>query len=347
MVVCVLGCGACSAPEEHTDLRPSGPPEVLTVLASNDPAGSGALESPTFCKVNDNKRPGFVPADLAGPTQVCPDDLNTGVPEVTDTQPVGWYVRIQFDELLNPDAVEELVPVVQNGKETGLFSGSLAHTQPVQLSCNGVPVPYDGYYNPSGNAFTWPLGPSLFIKPLDTTTIATGTECEVSLTPDVVIDKSGEHVPATQFGPYKFQIAELKLLDEQPEPLTDTGMPIVMSPKQPVILTFNATVDVASLAASEVQISTVANCATDPATGAIRTAKVGVHQTDLTDPDSIDPQSIEISDSLAPVGQAWLSGMTYIVTFAPGADVKDLAGGVGPVLGDDDKPVVLCFQTDT
>ena len=121
--VCVLGFGACSAPVEHTDLRPDGPPEVLAVLASDDPDGAGAVETATFCKLGDDKRPGLVPAALAGPTQVCPDDLMKGADpgEVTDTQPVDWYVRIQFDELLNPK-IEDLLPITDSsGKPTGIF----------------------------------------------------------------------------------------------------------------------------------------------------------------------------------------------------------------------------------
>jgi len=51
---CVLIFGACSDPEENTDLRPSGAPEVLTVLVSNDAAGDGILEGATFCKLNDD-----------------------------------------------------------------------------------------------------------------------------------------------------------------------------------------------------------------------------------------------------------------------------------------------------
>src|SRR3954463_4119108 len=37
--VCLLELGACTAPEEHTDLRPAGAPEVLTVLVSNSTDG--------------------------------------------------------------------------------------------------------------------------------------------------------------------------------------------------------------------------------------------------------------------------------------------------------------------
>src|SRR5580765_5051662 len=75
---CLLGFGACAAPTEHTDLRPDGPPEVLAVLASDDPAAG--IESATFCKLGDDKRPGLVPAALflQMKDQICPDDLKQG-----------------------------------------------------------------------------------------------------------------------------------------------------------------------------------------------------------------------------------------------------------------------------
>jgi len=200
--------GACATPEELSDLRPAGDPEVLTVLVADkgpDPDNDGLVgsgqadvtETATFCKTGDNKRPNFVNYPLAlGGTQLCPDDLSMGVAEVTDAEPLEWYVRIMFDELLNPD-IEELIPILDdNGIETGTFSGTLANTQPVTLTCNGTAVPYDGFYGPEGNTLTWPVGPSLFIQPLDSSGIATGSSCEVSIK-DIVKDKDGNSVPAT------------------------------------------------------------------------------------------------------------------------------------------------------
>src|SRR5512138_3538599 len=110
VTACVLSFGACSDPEERSDLRPSGAPEVLTVLVSND--SSGVNELATFCKTGDDKRPGLVPAAITAgaEAQVCPDDLSKGASEVEDAVPLSWYVRVMFDELLNPD-IEELVPI--------------------------------------------------------------------------------------------------------------------------------------------------------------------------------------------------------------------------------------------
>src|SRR5437879_2029667 len=102
----VLAIGGCTDPTQRTDLRPDGPPEVLAVLVMNDAAGQ-LLESATFCKTGDEKRPGLVGLPDFSSHQICDDDLSKPAPEVTDALPEGWYVRIMFDELLNPD-VEEL-----------------------------------------------------------------------------------------------------------------------------------------------------------------------------------------------------------------------------------------------
>ena len=330
---CVLGFGACSAPTEHTDLRPDGPPEVLAILASDDPDGAGAVETATFCKAGDDKRPGLVPAALAGPTQVCPDDLTAGADEVTDTQPVDWYVRIQFDELLNPK-IEDLLPITDAaGKPTGIFKGSLANTQPVTLTCGGVNVPYDGYYDPSGNSFTWPLGPSLFIQPNDTSTVATGSECQVTIKSDVAADKDGNNVPAAELGPYKFKIAPLALLSEDPAQPKDLTKPATIDASKPLVLTFNAAMDVTSLDPTKVTIVDAVDC-NSAASGTTHPAKV------VADADS--NQAIDVQDSGAAGTDAWLHGKTYIVTFPAGITVKDAGGGAGSF---DISKLTICFKT--
>src|SRR5438093_3799269 len=103
----VLALGACSDPVQRTDLRPEGPPEVLAVLVQNDPVG-GVLESATYCAPGDEKRPGLVGLPDFTSHQICPDDLSQGATEVTDAWPDGWYVRIMFDELLDPN-IEQLI----------------------------------------------------------------------------------------------------------------------------------------------------------------------------------------------------------------------------------------------
>jgi hypothetical protein len=254
----VLALGACTDPVANTDLRPDGPPDVLAVLVENDAAG-GLLEAATFCKINDEKRPGLVGTPDGAVHQICPAKLTCGAGDdasctadqatVTDAAPQGWYVRVMFDELLDPN-VEELVPVLDaSGADTGTFSGTIANTRPVTLQCQSstggalVDVPYDGYYSPSGNAVTWPLGPSIVIKPLDPETVGADSECQVTLK-DTIKDKSGELVPAAERGPFKFKIAGIKVLSVAPadgdvlDPF-DAGMDVL----------FNTKIDPASMVA--------------------------------------------------------------------------------------------------
>jgi hypothetical protein len=202
-----LAVGACGDPEQNTDLRPDGPPEVLAVLVMTDPVAQIG-ETATYCAPNDPKRPDSVGLPDFTYVQICDDDLSVGAEQVTNAYPDGWYVRIMFDELLDPD-VEELV-------ETGdgeTYSGTLKNTKPVTLECesvNGgfVEVPYDGYYNPAGNRVTWPLGPSLVVKPDDPRAIATGKTCRITIK-EKVTDKTGTPVPEAQRGPYEFKIAPI------------------------------------------------------------------------------------------------------------------------------------------
>jgi len=353
VTACLLGLGACTAPDEHTDLRPSGAPEVLTVLVAND--DDGFLETATFCKTNDDKRPGLVPANPrfnqnapVNPAQICSDDLSVGATMVSDAIPVNWYVRIQFDELLDPD-VEQLDELKDSdGNPTGRSSGTLLKNSrglPVKLSCGGVDVPYDGYYDVSGNAFTWPLGPSLFIQPTeflqdaDTFTIPTGTECQVSLAPDVVIDKDGVAVPMDQLGPFNFRIADMAVTTTEPAgaDLTDPNfVPEKISPKAPLVVSFNARLVLDTLEPADVTITEVDDCAA-PTTPTPHIAVIGPHEVD----DKLDKQSAEIRDAAATGSNAWLPNTTYLITFA--GSVTEQAGGVGALPAPED--LTVCFTT--
>jgi hypothetical protein len=334
VAACVLELAACGQPTERTDLRPHGPPEVLSVLASDDANGDGVLEAATFCKPMDNKRPGLVPSNPKGPTQVCPADLTQGVDEVTDTVPVNWYVRIQFDELLNPDMVEDLVPT-----NNGSMRGTLSSTQPVKLSCGGVAVPYDGYYDPSGNSLTWPLGPSLYVTPNDSALIATGSDCLVTIDPAVVRDKDDEAVPAAQLGPYTFKIAPIALASASPV-VNDAGEPLTIDFHSPVVLGFNAPIKLDELATTEVVVQEVTAC-DDP-------NPIG-HPTNFAA--GADKQSVQVRDADAvattlpgaTLVNAWKPATTYLVTFADGAAIKDTAGGTGALDGGNID--LICFKT--
>src|ERR1700733_13531497 len=137
-VALLLTAGACTDPTERSDLRTGGipgPPAVL--VESPDPRGNpGNLEVATFCKLNDVKRPGIVGLLDTSTYTVCPLDLTMGAPEVTNADPTLWYVRLMFDELLDP-SVEDLVPIIDPTTmlPNGTYNGTLANTQPVTLQC--------------------------------------------------------------------------------------------------------------------------------------------------------------------------------------------------------------------
>src|SRR5690349_13975315 len=96
-----LAIGACTDPTQRTDLRPEGPPEVLAVMVMDD-AANGLSETATFCKKNDDKRPSLVVLPDNSTKQICPVDGSEVKDGVTDAYPQGWFVRIMFDELLDP-----------------------------------------------------------------------------------------------------------------------------------------------------------------------------------------------------------------------------------------------------
>ena len=220
----VLVAGACTDPAQDTDLRPEGPPDVLAVLVMTD-ASSKLAEHATYCRPNDDKRPELVGLPDATTSQICPIDKSKGADEVTNAYPDGWFVRVMFDELLDPN-IEALVdtatggPCDTNAPDT-TCSGTIAASHPVDLQCQSVvngqmtAVSYDGYYSPSGNAVTWPLGPSLVIKPNDPTSIATNTECQVTLNGNIT-DKDGNPVPDNERGPFKFKVAPITAIAMDP-----------------------------------------------------------------------------------------------------------------------------------
>ena len=371
--VALLGFGvSCSDPDLPTDLRTSGPPEVLAVLIMNDPGDT--FEQATFCKTQgpedgaqgagDPKRPSQVDdPEGQGTTQLCPNDLTMGVPEVTNAFPPEWYVRIMFSELLT-DSVEDLVPILNpDGTPSGNFSGTLKNTQPVALACNSAAVPYDGYYQPSGNAFTWPVGPSLFIQPDDSTTVPTNAACTVTINPGICLNKAGNDVPKDQLGPYTFAVAPIAMLAVTPaagESATDpTTAPLDST--TPIVFTFNDDIDPTSFTKSDVNL--FKNVGADCTGGTqLSGSDVGLfQQTDgMTPPNVVDPTSIEIYDLSAgsginpdpadptQTGILFTPGVNYRVEIPATATVSDIAGGSGNFTFPADamgNPVTeVCFQ---
>lgn len=327
---------ACDAPTLSTDLRPDGAPEVLSVLVMND-ADNEILELATFCKANDDKRPGLLGTPI-GPVQICGEDLSTPAEPITDAVPTVWHVRIMFDELLDP-GVEDLIPILDQDTqmETGQFEGTLAATQPVTLTCGGTAVAYDGYYNPSGNNVTFPLGPSLFIQPTNPEDVASGSECTVAIK-DLVVDKDNNKVPDDQRAnsAYTFSIDSLKFAGSSPAAAKDPAKASTINPKAPVVLRFNGFIDAATLSAAEVSITELVgpDCAVTAG---------GVAATPVIAADPKNDLAINLSVTDGGAGLAFKPLKAYVVTFAAGNAVADVAGGPGAL------PVAaafnLCFKT--
>src|SRR5580698_4353221 len=256
-----LAIGACGPGNQPSAIRTSGPPEVLTVdlpapdprIASGEEAPGSLIELAAFCKTQgpedgakgagDSLRPDEVLTSETYDLQVCPADLTQPAPALTNVDPGTWYVRIQFSELLDP-SIEDLVPITDmNGNPTGTSMGTLKNTQPVTLQCqssmgNGalVDVPYDGYYDPSGDSVSYPLGPSLVVQPADPTLVATGSMCQITLK-NTIKDKDENPVPTDQLGPYTWTIGTVAVT---------AIAPADMSPVDPAAagadVTFNAAI---------------------------------------------------------------------------------------------------------
>jgi hypothetical protein len=346
VVVALAAFGACSDPELSTDLRPAGPPEVLSVLVMDD-YDAGLYETATFCKPGDTKRPGQVGRPDFTTTNVCDvDDLNKGADEVVAAVPTAWYARIMFDELLNPD-IEELVPNIDmsTGQPDGTFTGTIENTQPITLTCGGVNVAYSGYYNPAGNNVTWPLGPSLFIQAVDLSTVPTGSECSLMIK-DIVVDKDGEKVPADQRGPYKWKIDTLQMFGQTPAAADPGDEPTIVA-AAPLTLSFNAVIDPTSLKADQINILEKACAAAtcDPTDCASTTGATAIAASAIVVGPNADgdPLSLDISITGGAAGDAWKKNKAYTVSFKDTNVIKDVAGGTSALPGAAD--FTECFTT--
>ena len=242
----IVGIG-CESSAEKTDLRSqdSGPPNVLAVLVLDDPAG--LREHAVFCRTvttdgvttQDDKAPTIVGLPDYSNFDVCENGVGLddngnpigtvdGIPGLDNgdgTVSAGWHVRVMFDKLLDPSI--ETLTMLPNGTS----EGHINTTHPVDLLCDGVAVPYDGYYAPNGNAVTWPLGPSILIQPSNY--VAAGSTCTVTLTQNIT-NKLEQPVPTDELGPYKFDVGDLALIGAAP-----TGDPAVDAAVANVTLSFN------------------------------------------------------------------------------------------------------------
>jgi hypothetical protein len=241
-----LFAGGCFGdPENRTDLRTEGPPQILAAMGQSMIT---VLELPFFCRyvngIKDEKAPGYVIDYQLGSQIVCPDEA--GDFAAVEIDPRGYGLRIMFDELLDADAVETL-----DCDEEGVCVGSLATTQPVTVTCGATTVDYDGYYTPNGNNTTYPLGPSLVIIPTSYT-VATGTTCTVTMGGNVR-DKSGETVPSAEAS-VDYKLEDLTLVGTDVEDADEVDDREVLDPDGAVGFIFNAEIDPASITAADWEV---------------------------------------------------------------------------------------------
>lgn len=254
-----LALFGCSDGEVKSDLNNDGPPRVLTVTVSSEAlwlVSADSLEVATYCADPqvEKMNPNYCPAGL--------EDSGTIQNAVDDALPLGWELRVIFNELLDAEGVERLLPCTddnhdgQCGSEDTitfgsdgelLVTGSLIDTQPVTLRCAGQDIPYDGYYQPAGSHLTLPGGPALVIQPLFPDAFAaTGSNCEVTVKSDV---QSKQSEGMSNGGPYGFQIAPLDVIATNPM----EGAQVPGSVE--IGLLFNAPIDGASLDGTTLEVT--------------------------------------------------------------------------------------------
>jgi len=309
-------CAACSDPELASELNKEGPPEIVevnvrsegAVTGDGDPSGLQAGESATFCRDGDQYRVNLVYCPEARDSNNAPIHGMREIAPAMDAAPADWYVRLVFDELLDPE-VERLITDADG------TTGHINQTQPVTLRCGGVELAYDGYYEPSGNHLSYPPGPSLVVDPDEF--IASGTDdCEIVV--DTVSDKDGEAVPSGQIGPYRFGIAPLRVYGSTPED-DSTGVALDTS----IQVDFGAPIDLASTADTIVVSDTAGN-------------EIDAEPAYLTDDDGeVIDNTIVVLDPMVDLAP----GTSYTIEVRDG--IMDTAGG--PLV--QDAPFTATFDT--
>ncbi|WP_428261156.1 Ig-like domain-containing protein [Haliangium sp.] len=316
LTVALAAVSGCDDAEIKSDLDTSGSPRVTSVTVSTEGAG----EAPTFCGDPDEDKVTLLCFDGDG-LPIEPDPA-------TDVTPQGWYVRLVFNELLNPDRAEELVIVRDSSAPDGIardqyndpvLRGTLENSQPVNLVCGGAAVPYDGFYNPSGNHLSVPPGPSLVVQAR--AYVATETDCTIEVvqgesTPGFgVFDKSGNPVDAGKRGPFGFRIAPIAVDTVDPD---DEADGVALDAVAEVV--FNAPVDAATLNDG----------------GAARIVLREAGGADVAVSVSVDGDTVTLTPTAALTPQT-----DYEIVVSGG--VADIAGGPGLALAED--PTVLSTFT--
>jgi hypothetical protein len=312
--------------------------DLETSVDPNPPDLDRLIELATHCRLNDEKRPALVGLPTFSTTQVCPDDLS--MPSETEGTaegaPPSWFVRVVFDQLLDPD-VEELIPLDPTMPD-GVQQGTFENTQPVTLTCGGQDVPYNGYYVPNGNRISWPLGPALFVKPDPLSVVQTGASCEVGIK-DIVQNKSGESVPMDQRS-FAFKIAPMELRFSNPDPADGVPGAIELDPASPVqfywTAAFTTMPDPAEIHIFEGADATVCG-----------TGGTQILSTDIeTTQDGTGAATTALIMNLGLISQgpdfAWKANTTYRVEFGANAKITPQQGGADGIFPAGYK---LCFHT--
>jgi Bacterial Ig-like domain len=345
LLASVAGCSADVI--DQPELRADGPPDVLAVLVARDRflPSSMLLEEATYCRPNDSKRPGRVMLPLPNTmeTDVCPTDVSQSVEMFDRGFPAFWYARIVFDELLDLESE----PPSEEPYAKGRGELRVAETRnPVLLSCDGLPIAYNTFYTGEGNRDSWPVGPSLKLRPKNPATVPANALCEVTLEEGAIFDKTGVPPEQAQAGPYRFQIAPIGLqipYGAASAAYGTTGAPPTLGPGNPPFrVNFNHYLKASSFTASDVKVFRDAYV-NDPLTdltecggGVEVVAKVRPFELSPAQAGSI-PAAMTIADDTVTSGD-WAPGTQYRVEI--GGAVEDVAGG-GNALA----PTTLCFRT--
>jgi hypothetical protein len=341
LTLALIASSGCSEnPIDQPELRADGPPDVLAVLVARDRflPSSMLLEEATYCRPDDAKRPGQVMLPLPNTLEadVCPADLSEGVAMFDQAFPAFWYVRIVFDELL--DLKSEPPSDEQHAVET---------RNPVLLSCNGLSITYSTFYISEGRRDSWPVGPSLLLRPKNPATVPANALCEMTLEDGAILDKNGVPPGSSQAGPYRFQIAPLGLqvpYGAASAPYGTTGAPPTLGPGNPAFrINFNHYLKASSFTAADVRVFRDAYL-DDPMTeftecggGVEVVAKIRAFDVPAEQASSI-PAAMTIADNTVTSGD-WAPATQYRLEIGGGM-VEDVAGG-GNALA----RTTLCFRT--